>query len=57
MYSLGTVLALNKEYTDFLESTEGADPDFPGLDFSGGGKKVTGINATQVGGIKKEDGI
>ena len=57
MYSLGTVLALNKEYTDFLESTEGADPDFPGLDFSGGGKKVTGINATQVGGIKREDGI
>jgi hypothetical protein len=40
------VLALNKEYTDFLESTEGLDPDFPGMDFSGNGKKVSGTNAT-----------
>ena len=44
-YSLGTVLALNKEYTNFLESTEGLDPDFPGMDFSGNGKKVSGTNA------------
>ena len=44
-YSLGTVLALNKEYTNFLESTEGLDPDFPGMDFSGKGKKVPGTNA------------
>jgi hypothetical protein len=40
------VLALNKEYTNFLESTEGLDPDFPGMDFSGNGKKVSGTNAT-----------
>lgn len=45
-YSLGTVLALNKEYTNFLESTEGLDPDFPGMDFSGNGKKVSGTNAS-----------
>ena len=40
------MLALNKEYTNFLESTEGLDPDFPGMDFSGNGKKVSGTNAT-----------
>lgn len=59
-YSLGTVLALNKEYTDFLESTEGLDPDFPGMDFSGKGKKVSGTNATTAKsrgnkGINNED--
>lgn len=44
-YTLGTVLLLNKEYSDFLESSGGVDPDFPGMDFSGGGKKVNGQNA------------
>ena len=58
-YSLGTVLALNKEYTNFLESTEGLDPDFPGMDFSGNGKKVSGTNATiaQSRGAKGMEGI
>ena len=42
------MLALNKEYTNFLESTEGLDPDFPGMDFSGGGKKVEGTSAASA---------
>jgi len=49
-YTWGTVLLLNKEYTDFLEKTEGTDPDFPGIDFTGGagGKKIAGVNAARV---------
>ena len=47
-YSLGTVLELNKEYNKFLEDSGGLDPDFPGIDFGGQGKKVEGQNKSQI---------
>lgn len=49
-YSLKTLLELRKTYDNFMEKTEGHDPDFPESDFSGGkkGKKIKGINKTQV---------
>jgi len=48
-------MLLNKEYTNFLEKTDGIDPDFPGVDFSGKGKAVNGENKAKVTGDSSED--
>ena len=47
-YTLKALRELQKRYEDYLEKTEGSDPDFPMMTFggkSGGGKKVKGRNA------------
>ena len=47
-YSLDTILKLKKVYDDFVEKTEGIDPDFPMIDFGGKGQKIKGKNKLQV---------
>lgn len=47
-YPLGSIYQLRKLYDDFLEKTEGLDPDFPMIDFGGKGQKVKGVNKIQV---------
>lgn len=51
-YTLSTVRQLESIYSDYLENTEGKDPDFPMMTLGGhgegGGKKVKGRNAAQV---------
>ena len=47
-YTLKAIRELQKCYEDYLESTEGTDPDFPMMTFGGkegGGKRVKGKNA------------
>ena len=46
-YTLKSLRELQKRYEDYLEKTEGSDPDFPMMTFGGkaGGKKVKGRNA------------
>ena len=44
-YTLKTINALRDRYQDYMESTDGMDPDFPMITFGGGkGKKVQGSN-------------
>lgn len=47
-YTLNTLSKLREKYEKFLEKTEGLDPDFPNIDFSGGkkGKKLKGRSMT-----------
>lgn len=48
-YTLKTLIQLRKCYEDFLEKSEGTDPDFPMIDFGGKkGKKIKGRNAFSV---------
>ena len=47
-YTLKSLREIQKRYEEYLEKTEGSDPDFPMMTFggkSGGGKKVKGRNA------------
>lgn len=46
-YTLRCLKELQKRYEDYLEKTEGSDPDFPMMTFGGskGSKKVKGRNA------------
>jgi len=39
-YSLNNLLQLKTCYEEFLDNSEGLDPDFPTLNFSGKGKKI-----------------
>lgn len=41
-------MALQKSYDNFMEKTDGIDPDFPQLDFGNKGKKVSGTNAAHL---------
>lgn len=46
-YTLRALREIQKRYEDYLEKTEGTDPDFPMMTFggkNGGGKKVKGRN-------------
>ena len=43
-YTLSQLLALKDSYTDFIEGSEGYDPDFPMTTFGEKGKKVGGTN-------------
>lgn len=42
-YTLGTLKKLREVYEDFLQRTEGIDPDFPMLNFGQKGQKLKGI--------------
>lgn len=44
-YTLKTLVKLREVYEDFLNRTDGVDPDFPMLNFGGGkkGQKLKGI--------------
>ena len=47
-YTLKAIRELQKCYENYLEKTEGSDPDFPMVTFggpNGGGKKIKGHNA------------
>ena len=43
-YTLPVLWSLKKVYTDFLEKTEGYDPDFPMSSFGDPGQKIGGTN-------------
>lgn len=43
-YTLNTVLLLKKSYENFLEKSEGHDPEFPLMEFGGGKNKGTKIS-------------
>lgn len=50
-YTLKALKEIQKCYEDYLEKTEGSDPDFPMVTFGGkdgGGKKVKGRNAAAM---------
>ena len=50
-YTLKTIKELQKCYENYLEKTDGTDPDFPMITFggkNGGGKKVKGRNAAAL---------
>ena len=42
-YTLKTLVKLREVYEDFLQRTEGIDPDFPMLNFGQTGQKLKGI--------------
>lgn len=47
-YTLKSLRAIQERYEDYLEKTEGSDPDFPMMTFggkAGKGKKIKGRNA------------
>lgn len=47
-YTMGALLELRSAYEKFLEASEGADPDFPMVDFGNKGKKVQGTNVSKI---------
>jgi hypothetical protein len=47
-YTLGTLQELRKTYDEFLEASEGTDPDFPMIDFGQKGKKIKGTNVSKI---------
>lgn len=47
-YTLSSLKALRECYKNFLDTTEGTDPDFPLLNFGGKkGQRLKGISAAQ----------
>lgn len=51
-YTLSTLMILHNKYDDFLEHSDGTDPDFPLVDF--GGKKAKGEKVAGVNKVQKE---
>lgn len=49
-YTLSSLKQLRKCYDQFIEDTNGTDPDFPTLNFGGNGKSVKGTNVFNVFG-------
>lgn len=49
-YTLSSLKALRECYENFLDTTEGTDPDFPLLNF--GGKKGRGLRVYQQHNVK-----
>jgi hypothetical protein len=43
-YTLETLLKLKEAYSDFIEDSDGGDPDFPLISFNTKGKKIKGKN-------------
>ena len=43
-YTLSSLKALKDSYDEFIESTEGHDPDFPMINFNTKGQKIAGTN-------------
>ena len=56
-YTFKNVLSLKKAYDEFLDKSEGKDPDFPLLDFSGGKKGKTLSKGRNVYSMFDEDDI
>ena len=60
-YTMKSILILQKKYEEFLENSDGSDPDFPMMSFGGGkGKKVKGSNSAseeQIEDKSSEDSI
>ena len=51
-YTLNSLMTIREKYSEFLDSSEGYDPDFPMSNFGDGkkGKKVAGTNIHQLEG-------
>lgn len=49
-YTLNSLMTIREKYSEFLDSSEGYDPDFPMSNFGDGkkGKKVAGTNIHQI---------
>lgn len=47
-YTLKTLITLRSRYEDFLEQSEGNDPDFPAINFGSKGKKIKGKNIIEL---------
>ena len=47
-YTLKSLKEIQKCYEDYLEKTDGSDPDFPMMTFGGKGQKVKGTNMAQT---------
>lgn len=60
-YTLKCLREIQNRYEDYLEKTEGSDPDFPMMTFGGNkgkGKKVKGKNAaSDLDNINKDEEI
>lgn len=58
-YTLKALKKLQECYEEYLEKTEGSDPDFPMVTFGGknGGKKVKGQNAAALDEIDNKESI
>ena len=57
-YTLKSLKKLQECYEEYLEKTEGTDPDFPMMTFggkNGGGKKVKGQNAAALDEFNNKD--
>ena len=48
-YTLKSLINIRECYENFLDKTEGLDPDFPTLNFGGKGKKLKNV---KVGNFK-----
>ena len=47
-YTLDTLLKLKDAYSDFIEDSDGGDPDFPLVTFNTKGKKIKGKNIHSI---------
>lgn len=43
-YTLKTLISLRTRYEEFLDKTEGVDPDFPMISYNSKGTKIRGKN-------------
>ena len=56
-YTLKELSELKKLYSDFIDKTEGLDPDFPGIKFDSKGTKISiGTNKSNLQTFLEEDG-
>ena len=53
-YTLKTLFKLRECYEEFLDKSEGTDPDFPMVNFGDKGKKIRGRNVLS---LTDEEGI
>ena len=53
-YTLETLLKLKEAYSDFIEDSDGGDPDFPLVNFNTKGKKIKGKNIHSI--LDDDDG-
>ena len=53
-YTLETLLKLKEAYSDFIEDSDGGDPDFPLVNFNTKGKKIKGKNIHSI--LDEDDG-
>jgi hypothetical protein len=47
-YSISSLFKMKDVYEDFMEKTEGLDPDFPMIDFGNKGQTIKGKNKVQA---------